>query len=232
MLISVQTQPGWIKQLKLQWIFCSAGPLMALTSPERPIQSFLGRFDLMQMHYRQRGRKEPECAAVQFCKWVSRPLVLGWQGDHLFLFFFFFFSEGRAPGDKIMKWGFCRRQGSFLGRTLKHKKAAGGRAGRGKCRAIKSTFSIVTQGDMWWMRSQLWWLKGADQTLLGFILSSLAVCKETFASCHKRLRPLFYGVQTRRGMSIHSSCLASAATGSQLISPLTPCFALNSLELS
>lgn len=80
----------------------------------------------------------------------------------------------------------------------------------------------MTQGDMWWMRSQLWWLKGADQALLGFILRSLAVCKETFASCHKRLRPLFYGVQTRRGMSIHSSCLVGAATGSALISPLSP----------
>lgn len=114
------------------------------------------------------------------------------------------------------------RKESFLGRTQKHKKAAGVRAGRGKCGAIKSTFSIVTQGDMWWMRSQLWWLKGADQALLGFILRSLAVCKETFASCHKRLRPLFYGVQTQRGMSIHSSCLAGAATGIELICPLSP----------
>lgn len=114
------------------------------------------------------------------------------------------------------------RKKSFLGRTQKHKKAVGVRAGRGKCGAIKSTFSIVTQGDTWWMRSQLWWLKGADQALLGFILSSLAVCKETFASCHKRLRPRFYGVQTRGGMSIHSSCLAGAATGTGLISPLSP----------
>lgn len=111
------------------------------------------------------------------------------------------------------------RKGSFLGRTQKHKKAVGVRAGRGKCGAIKSTSSIVTQGDMWWMRSQLWWLKGADQALLGFILRSVAVCKETFASCHKRLRPLFYGVQTRGGMSIHSSCLAAVATGPELISP-------------
>lgn len=75
---------------------------------------------------------------------------------------------------------------------------------------------------MWWMRSQLWWLKGADQALLGFILRSLAVCKETFASCHKRLRPPFYGVQTWWGMSIHSSCLVGAATGTELISPLSP----------
>lgn len=114
------------------------------------------------------------------------------------------------------------RKGSFLGRTQKHKKAVGVRAGRGKCGAIKSTSSIVTQGDMWWMRSQLWWLKGADQALLGFILQSVAVCKETFASCHKRLRPPFYGVQTRGGMSIHSSCLAAAATGTELISHPPP----------
>lgn len=114
------------------------------------------------------------------------------------------------------------RKEGFLGRTQKHKKTLGVRAGRGKCGAIKSTFGIVTQGDIWWMRSQLWWLKGADQALLGFIPRSLAVCKETFASCHKRLRPLFYGVQTRRGMSIHSSCLAVAATGTELISPLSP----------
>lgn len=114
------------------------------------------------------------------------------------------------------------RKGSFLGRTQKHKKAVGVRAGLGKCGAIKSTSSIVTQGDMWWMRSQLWWLKGVDQALLGFILQSVAVCKETFASCHKRLRPLFYGVQTRRGMSIHSSCLAAAATGTELTPTPTP----------
>lgn len=120
------------------------------------------------------------------------------------------------------------RKESFLGRTQKHKKAVGVRAGRGKCGAIKSTFSIVTQGDMWWMRSQLWWLKGADQALLGFILWSVAVCKETFASCHKRLRPRFYGVQTRGGMSIHSSCLAGVATGTGLISPPKSLLALNS----
>lgn len=40
------------------------------------------------------------------------------------------------------------RKESFLGRTQKHKKAVGVRAGRGKCGAIKSTFSIVTQGDV------------------------------------------------------------------------------------
>lgn len=147
---------------------------------------------------------------------MSKPCIGGSVGPSV--------SEGPAPGDKRMKMRnlLQTRKGSFLGRTQKHKKAAGVRAGWGKCGAIKSTFSIVTQGDMWWMRSQLWWLKGADQTLLGFILSSLAVCKETFASCHKRLRPPFYGVQTLRGMSIHSSCLASAATGTELISPLTP----------
>lgn len=37
---------------------------------------------------------------------------------------------------------------SFLGQTAKHKKAAGVRAGRGKCGPIKSTSSIVIQGDV------------------------------------------------------------------------------------
>lgn len=74
--------------------------------------------------------------------------------------------------------------------------------------------------------------EGCRSGLLGFIPSSFAVCKETFASCHKRLRPRFYGVHTQRGMSSHSGCLDGAATGHGLISSFCPPFALRVSELS
>lgn len=73
--------------------------------------------------------------------------------------------------------------------------------------------------------------EGCRSGLLGFIPSSFAVCKETFASCHKRLRPWFYGVHTQRGMSSHSCCLDAAATGHGLISSFCPPFALRESEL-
>lgn len=73
--------------------------------------------------------------------------------------------------------------------------------------------------------------EGCRSGLLGFIPSSFAVCKETFASCHKRLRPCFYGVHTQRGMSSHSCCLDGAATGHGLISSFCPPFVLRVSEL-
>lgn len=60
--------------------------------------------------------------------------------------------------------------------------------------------------------------EGCRSGLWGFIPSSFTVCKETFASCHKRLRPWFYGVHTQWGMSSHSCCLDDTATGRGLIS--------------
>lgn len=123
------------------------------------------------------------------------------------------------------------RIGSFLGRTQKYKKAAGGRAGRGKCGAIKRSSSIVTQGDMWWMRSGLWWLKGADQACWALFRVLLLFAKRPLHPVIKDYDPRFYGVHTQRGMSSHSCCLDGAATGHGLISSFCPPFALRVSEL-
>lgn len=71
-------------------------PLTAPTSPERPIQTSQSGFDLLGMHWRQRGtlqRKEPECTALSMSK-----LVYGGSadGDPSVL-------EAPAPGDKILQ---------------------------------------------------------------------------------------------------------------------------------
>lgn len=109
-LLFVQFQVGRINQLKPQWFNCSFGPLTAPASPNRPIQTSPSGFE----HFKERTavyRKEPECAAVQLCKWVSG--LWGTVGGDPSAF------EGPAPGDKIMKWRRCRRQerkASWVGR--------------------------------------------------------------------------------------------------------------------
>lgn len=79
-------------------------------------------------------------------------------------------------------------------------KGRGGRADWGKCGAIKCTSSIVTLGDLI-DEVMIMMIEGRRSGLLGFILKSFTVSKETFASCHKRLRPGFYGVHAQWGMS-------------------------------
>lgn len=136
------------------------------------------------------------------CKWVSQVRV-------------------RWSEIPVLRWHSSRwqnnrrkpRKGGFLGRIRKQKK---GFRGKSRLREVLGNKMYLQYCDPGWHVMDevgIMMTEGYRSGLLGFIPASFTVCEGTFASCHKRLRPQFYGVHTQKGMSNHSCCLDGTATG-------------------
>lgn len=124
------------------------------------------------------------------CQWVSRP----WA------------PSARTP---VLAGHSSRWQNNDRKDCAVHKKGALPRSdagaqkrprGKGRLREVRGNKMYLQYCDPGWHvidEVMIMMIEGRRSGLLGFILKSFTVSKETFASCHKRLRPGFYGVHAQ-----------------------------------